>query len=454
MALLYPIINEGGEHIGWARSAVDASSFFGSYGNIRDIESEYFVVLDKKGTILVHPITQLEGKNYVGPEVKEQLGADEHRDLYYQKVLAGQDALTTVLGIEGPRERINSGYAIKTGEEPVYFLFLVTPTSSIYSEINEVLFTTRLQNSLLVAAIIGALVALALSIIRWNRSLKREVEHKTSELAESNQALSRAVKSLEEKDETQKQFINTAAHELRTPIQPLLGMADILETQFNDGDGKDKIEVTKPELDMIIRNAKRLERLSSDILEVARIESHSLSFNMKKFDLVDVIKETIKNTQNFLRNREDIDDKMKKNIQVIFDQESELQDGKIIIEGDRGRLTEVIDNLLANAIKFVESDGIIAIRVAIKGSNDNGEGNDYTLVSVKDTGIGIDNEIMSRLFTKFVTKSDQGTGLGLFISRNIVEGHGGKIWAENNRDGKGATFSFTLPITKKESASI
>lgn len=173
MALLHPIFNNEGQHLGWARSAVDASSFFGNYGNLRDLDSEYFSVIDREGTILVHPMTKLEGKNYFGSEASEFLPADEQRDLLVQKVIAGQDAATGILypGAEG--ERIITGYPIHTDDEPPYFLFLITPTFSIYSEINEVLFTTRFQNSLLMAAIICALAALAVTIIRWNLSIAK-----------------------------------------------------------------------------------------------------------------------------------------------------------------------------------------------------------------------------------------------------------------------------------------
>lgn len=279
--------------------------------------------------------------------------------------------------------------------------------------------------------------------------LNREVQNKTTELDQSNKALSQAVKNLEQRDELQKQFINVAAHELRTPIQPLLGMADILEAQFKEDDEKAKIEVTKAEIDMIVRNARRLERLSSDILAVARIESDSLSLNREKFDLIPVIRETLRNTENFLRNRDSIAGSFKKNIELRFEPSANTEND-ILIDADRGRITEVIDNLLANAVKFTDNVGKITIGLSIAEDREvsDGKSRQYAVVSVMDTGTGIDNEVMSKLFTKFVTKSEHGTGLGLFISRNIIEAHGGRIWAENNKEGKGATFTFTLPFGK------
>ena len=106
---------------------------------------------------------------------------------------------------------------------------------------------------------------------------------------------------------------------------------------------------------------------------------------------------------------------------------------------DRSRLTQVISNLLNNAVKFT-TEGTISIGTEKKDNQ--------VIVSIKDTGSGIEHEILPRLFSKFSAKSFEGTGLGLFISKNI-EAHGGRIWAENNADGKGATFSFSLPTVNK-----
>jgi signal transduction histidine kinase len=119
---------------------------------------------------------------------------------------------------------------------------------------------------------------------------------------------------------------------------------------------------------------------------------------------------------------------------------------EIIIEADRTRLSQVVSNLLDNAIKFTKEEGTISIVVEKKKDSSNNNNKEVVIVSIKDTGSGIDSDILPRLFTKFVSKSSKGTGLGLFISKSIIETHGGKIWAENNSDGKGATFAFSLPI--------
>ena len=224
---------------------------------------------------------------------------------------------------------------------------------------------------------------------------------------------------LENNEKMQKEFINIAAHELRTPVQPILGMAELIELNFEDG--KDKIEISKDEIDMILRNAQRLERLSSDILETARIESQSLRLNKEWFSLKDLIFRSISDTKNQIDNA---------NITIMYEPID------ISVYADKERIAEVICNILNNAIKFTPAG-----KINISSEANNNE----AIILIRDEGKGIDPEIMSKIFTKFATKSEKGTGLGLYISKSIVEAHGGKIWAKNNEEQKGATFGFTLP---------
>ena len=225
-------------------------------------------------------------------------------------------------------------------------------------------------------------------------------------------------------ERVQKEFINIAAHELRTPIQPILGMADVLGSQFSDG-VREKGEITKDELNIIIRNAKRLERLSSDILQITRIETGRLQLNIQEFNLDDVISPLVQDARKQTAG---------KNVEI------EYKPSDIMITADRHRITEVIWNLLDNAVKFTNS-GTISI-VTGKDGDDKG-----LTVSVSDKGGGIPSEMVPRLFTKFATTSDKGTGLGLYIAKSIVEAHGGRMWAENNAGGEGAKFSFSLPMS-------
>jgi signal transduction histidine kinase len=226
-------------------------------------------------------------------------------------------------------------------------------------------------------------------------------------------------------DKIQKEFINIAAHELRTPIQPILGLSELIQSKIKDA------ELCKLQ-DVVIRNAKRLQRLTEDILDVTRIESNSLTLKKGQFNLNEIMLDIISDCRNQIQKEH------KDNIKLeLFSIEDH-----IFVNADKNRLNQVISNLLNNAIKFTKEGGIITIGVQKKDNND-----DYVTVSVKDTGTGIDPEILPRLFTKFATKSETGgTGLGLYISKSIIEAHGGRIWAENNSDGKGATFSFSLPI--------
>jgi signal transduction histidine kinase len=235
-------------------------------------------------------------------------------------------------------------------------------------------------------------------------------------------------------DKMQQEFINVAAHELRTPIQPIIGLTEMLRSQIKDIKQLELLEVT-------IRNAKRLMQLTNDILDVTKIEGKSLDLKKQEFNLNDVVINAMNDItlgRDFLKNE---------NIRLSY----KPQD--ILINADKGRITQIISNLLSNAVKFIKKGGrggTVIVDIEKKGVRRIGQENKEhdVVVSIKDDGPGIDPEIMPRLFTKFATKSDIGTGLGLFISKSIVEAHGGKIWAKNNLDGNGATFSFSLRISK------
>jgi two-component system sensor histidine kinase VicK len=225
---------------------------------------------------------------------------------------------------------------------------------------------------------------------------------------------------LKNHDKMQREFINIAAHELRTPIQPILSLSQTLQSNISNNTKQQEL------LDVIVRNAKRLRLLTENILDASKIESHSLNLNKVLVNLNEIIINTIADCRRQIKDA---------NTQKLVFEPTE----DVLIYADRERLLQVFANLLNNAIKFTK-DGIITI-TAEKDSHDTN-----ALVTIKDTGIGIDPGILPRLFTKFAAKSQTGTGLGLFITKSIVEAHGGKIWAENNPDGKGARFLFTLPI--------
>ena len=226
--------------------------------------------------------------------------------------------------------------------------------------------------------------------------------------------------------------LTQTAHELRTPIQPILGL-----TQVVRGKTKDKEHIKL--LDIVIKNTKKLKKLAEDILDVTRIESNSLNLNKEYFKINEIIFDNI----NTYKNNTETEN-------IKF--ETILEDD-ISIYADKNSISRVISNLIDNSIKFTsEEEGtgevIISINIEKEEFHKDGNTKENVVVYIKDMGNGIDVEILPRLFTKFVSKSFHGTGLGLYISKSIVEAHGGKIWGENNKDGRGATFGFRIPLEK------
>jgi len=242
------------------------------------------------------------------------------------------------------------------------------------------------------------------------------------------QKLNELYEQLQEHNKIQEEFISVAAHELKNPIQPILGLSQILLSK------KGNIEQDDKEfLNVIIRNAKRLHKLTENILDATKIENQSLKVNKQYCRFNDIITNVLAEHKK--------EEKSNKQRQIKFAYSS--NNDNIIVNADADRLTQVVSNLLSNAIKFT-SKGEISVNI----TRDDTE--QQIVVSVTDTGQGIDPEIMPRLFTKFATKSIVGTGLGLYVSKRIIEAHGGKMWAENNPHGIGATFSFTLPLVIQE----
>jgi two-component system sensor histidine kinase VicK len=245
------------------------------------------------------------------------------------------------------------------------------------------------------------------------------------------ESLSKQVKLYEQlktHGKMQEEFINVASHELRTPTQSVLAYSELLRRH---PERRDEM------IQAICRNAERLQRLTNDILDVTRIESKTLTLNKEKFNLSDLLSNIVQDYKNGI-------EKSNGNVRLLYNQPNK---DSFIVEVDRERITQVISNLLNNAVKFTEQTrGDVYVAAEEKEKADQ----KVVVVTIKDTGIGIDPEILPRLFTKFATKSQSGTGLGLFICKSIIEAHGGKIWAENNKNGEGgATFAFSLPLSKQ-----
>jgi signal transduction histidine kinase len=291
-------------------------------------------------------------------------------------------------------------------------------------------------------------------------------------LKESNKQLKLSNEQLQEQGKIQQDFINIAAHELRTPIMPILNGIEMLEESLhhhhhtnykgkkdNDeyDDNNNNQEINQEIIEVIIRNANRLKRLAEVILEVSNIENGTFRLDEKqRVDLQSIIMGIIDDMRKKYINKANrvqilfhynVDNNNNKNNRNVDNNQKNVG---LIINCDSNKIDQALFNLVDNAMKFTD-DGkvIVSVKKEIVASDKNSGDNIMIVVRVSDTGTGIDSSIKQRLFEKFASKAKgHGTGLGLYISKSIIEAHGGKIWAENNADGKGATFAFSLPLSK------
>jgi signal transduction histidine kinase len=566
VAVTYPILNsQTNEYVGSISALIPTIKFFEHYGNVHDIETQYLVAFDKDSTFLTHPIKQNIGKNFFNKDFQKFVKDNKvYNDQIREVILSSSSQPSSSRGNEaepepkyaiydyGSGERLSTGSSILAQGEPTYFVFLITPTSTIYSEVDQSLVLERIGMFSLLAGTTVAIALLMVFLLRWNKNLNKEVKRRTTELELANDQLSL-------QDKMQKDFVNIAAHELRTPLQPIMSYSNLaLNDQIDN----------KEALRAIDRHANRLQKLATDLLAISRIEVGSLSYRMEKIRINDLIldlaRDTVtsigaklkvnvfyatKNNDNSNKNNErdnwnsnfkgnknavclkekieggdcggeydngqnngsndeydnDKDDhndddrrqiplaaaseerkeeeefgtrqqvnnkkdgdkegrtkeeEKEKEKQQLLSIEADLDYSIREIDADRDRISQVLSNLLDNAVKFTTKGGIkIETRLVIsdrendykKNSSHINNGNKIQ-INISDSGIGIPEELFSRLFEKFATRAvgigkeySQGTGLGLFIAQSIIKAHNGEIKAYNNQMG-GATFSILLPV--------
>jgi signal transduction histidine kinase len=390
-------------------------------------------LIDKNGVILYSKTRNVLGKNYLTSEF-QNLIPPEIKNVYNNILAASLKGASGLKDISYNNNMTTIAYQpITLDGELLWSLYISTP-HSLASNVGY-LINQQKNFSTIVIIVVGSMAfGIAFLILSWNKRLEGAVESRTVQLKttnesliESNSLLASANKQLEIHDNMQKEFINVAAHELRTPIMPILGEAELIENDISDNDSA---RVGKEQISSIIRNAKRLDRLAADILDVTNIEGKSLKLNKTIFDIDEILSQLVKEYSRQIEN----DAAKNKILKILY------EPIHVKILADNYRITQVISNIINNSIKFTDQ-GIISIIGNVNS--------DELTIKISDTGKGIDNEIINRLFDKFVSRSEQGTGLGLFISKNIIESHGGNINGFNNENGTGATFVFTLPLSLK-----
>jgi signal transduction histidine kinase len=299
------------------------------------------------------------------------------------------------------------------------------------------------------SALVGSLVAMFDNL--WDQAMAydtfREAYRMKDDAIEKQREL---YDKLREAGRLKDEFINIAAHELRTPIMPILAGVELLESELH---GNELTPAIKDDLAILSRNAKRLLKLSEDILQASRIETGRLKLYLEQVNINALISDVIMDIEKKYMQQSKVVAAIEKAdlrslITHVIGEKSESPRKVItfdpgqnmpLIESDRNKVTEVVFNILDNAMKFIDArEGAIQVSTRLSGPS--------VFVNVRDNGRGIDPSIRDKIFEKFTTRSEKGSGLGLYIARSIVEAHGGQIWAGTNSDGNGVTFTFNLPV--------
>nr|MBA3285521.1 sensor histidine kinase [Nitrosopumilus sp.] len=379
-------------------------------------------LLDRNGMVLYSDTQSYMGKNIFGNEIQPNLSSSlslESKNAFNNVMRSSLRGESGIGEISAQGETSTISYSpVKINGKHFLTVYIVAP-HNLASDVNGLIDQQKNFSAALIVVIAAVAFGIAFLVFLWNKRLKSTVDKRTSELKTANE-------QLKVHDTMQKEFINIAAHELRTPTQAIVSYSELLQRH-----PEKRAQISEA----IFRNPFRLQRLTTDILDVTKIESNSLKLSKERFNLSDLISGVVDDFKNEVQRKG-------ATIKLLYEPKDYP-----ILDADKARLTQVISNMLSNAIKFCEKTGDkISVATEVQQIQNGYSGDKQVLVSIKDNGAGIDPIIMPRLFTKFATNSENGIGLGLYISKSIVEAHGGRIWAENNSGDAGATFYFILPI--------
>jgi signal transduction histidine kinase len=434
----YPIIDsKSGDFEGVIYAGVPLAkinSYLGS--QLYSAKEASTTLMDAKGTILQTQNTDLLGLSYFSSEYQAAMAGAEKPDdgeglqKFVRQALDSPSSGSGVADFSYAGQPASVAYSyVRIGSVNFAIVFTKVP-HVIAADVAALIDQQRLASVARIAVVGSAAAFISALVIFWNRRLEKTVAERTQELAAKTGELTAANEQLKQNEKLQKEFIDVAAHELRTPITPILTSIETVERVAGPW-GSEMLALSEESYRMILRNVRRLERLSSDILHVARIESGTLKLGKEKFDLNRLIGDVIADAGKSLPDS-------KRDVHISFEPWNREE---IVVDADQTKLYEVVTNLVQNAIKFTAEGRITA-------STEKRDG--MVIVRISDTGSGIAPEILPRLFQKFASAASShtlgGTGLGLYVSKSIIEAHGGRIWAENNAGGKGATFSFSIPL--------
>ena len=400
-------------------------------------EQNEVTLLDRNEMIMFNAKKDLIGKNFFSDTVQSSilkplpLKELENVNKFVKDALNGKSGIYN-LNTTSQTSTFSARPISLEGDQ--FMTLLINKPYNIDAEVIYFLNLQRNFSTITILIIVFVSSILGYFLFTWNKRLQTKVNNQTIKLNQNIKQLKEANKQLKVHDKLQKEFINITAHELRTPIQSIMGYAEMI---------KSFPEKTSAYLQPIERNAQRLYKLIQDILDITKIESGNLVLNKTQFDL----QEKINNVLKDLKTAKKIDG-INQDVQIIFHPSDSFK-----VFADKERIYQVISNLIRNATRFTSGDEA-KIEIILSKVKKDKEENEWISVKIRDNGTGIDPEILPRLFSKFTTKSEfGGTGLGLYISKKIIEAHNGTIIGYNNNlNGKikGATFEFILPLYKSK----